>query len=151
MPGLDRGASGSQPLGGLREPYLISVIPNILILGRVFLLPGSVSRRIFPVYMASVLLLGGFLIAGTINRKVEHKWIAALVDPFGSNAFGYFTEYWTIFEKNTRIPTGGRIRVVEPGALVGGGVWVGSVHLVEIQIGASSEPGARPAEYKCFT
>ncbi|HLK64031.1 MAG TPA: M1 family aminopeptidase [Bryobacteraceae bacterium] len=104
MPGLDHVRLGANHWTAYVAPYLSVVIPNVVILGALFFSVAVLSRRILPVYMISVLLLAAYLIAGTITHKIEHKFLAALVDPFGMTAFGYLTEYWTIVEKNTRVP-----------------------------------------------
>ena len=104
MPGLDHARLGANHWTAYLAPYLSMVIPNVIIMGTLFFSVAVLSRRILPVYMISVLLLAAYLIAGTISNKIEHKFLASLVDPFGMTAFGHLTEYWTIVEKNTRIP-----------------------------------------------
>jgi hypothetical protein len=104
MPGLDRARLGPNHWASYLDPYLLLVIPNVIILGALFFSVAALSRRILPVYMISVLLLAGYLIAGTVSQKIEHRFLASLVDPFGGHAFDYLTEYWTIAEKNTRVP-----------------------------------------------
>jgi hypothetical protein len=104
MPGLDHARLGPNHFASYAAPYLTLIVPNVMILGALFFAVAVLLRRILPVYMMSVLLLAGYLIAGTISRKIEHKFMASLVDPFGSSAFGFLTEYWTIAEKNLRVP-----------------------------------------------
>ena len=45
------------------QPYLITVIPNVLIMGALFFSMAALSRRILPVYMTSVILLMGYIAA----------------------------------------------------------------------------------------
>jgi ABC-2 type transport system permease protein len=103
MPFVDHAQFGpNHPLAYI-EPYLVSVIPNLLITGALFFSLAALTRKILPVYMTSVILLIGYLIAVSISNKIEEKFIAALLDPFGTIAMARVTEYWTISEKNTRL------------------------------------------------
>jgi len=103
MPTVDRQRLEANHVLAYVQPYLVTVIPNVIVMGALFFSLAALARRIFPVYMASVLLLMGYLLAGTISHKIEHKFLASLVDPFGASAMEFLTEYWTIAEKNTRL------------------------------------------------
>jgi ABC-2 type transport system permease protein len=83
-------------------PYLLIVLPNLLILGPLFFALGALTRKMRAVYVTAVVLLIGYLLAGTLSQKLEHRPLAALLDPFGSYAFERLTEYWTPAEKNSR-------------------------------------------------
>ncbi|MBI3473624.1 MAG: hypothetical protein HY013_19895 [Candidatus Solibacter usitatus] len=103
MPFIDRARVGPNHLLGYVQPYLVAVLPNLLVLGALFFSLAALTRRILPVYMTSVILLVGYLIAATLTTKIENKFAAALLDPFGSFAYDLVTEYWTVSEKNTRL------------------------------------------------
>jgi ABC-2 type transport system permease protein len=103
MPFLDKPRMGPNHLLAYLQPYFVSVIPNIFVMGALFFSLAALTRRIAPVYMTSVILLVGYLIATSVSTKLEDKFVAALLDPFGSIAMGRVTEYWTIAEKNTRL------------------------------------------------
>ncbi len=103
MPFIDKTRIGTNHFWWYAEPYLVSVIPNILITGALFFSLAALTRRILPVYMTSVILLVGYLISQTFTDKIEHKTLASLLDPFGQIAWGMLTEYWPIAEKNTRV------------------------------------------------
>jgi ABC-type transport system involved in multi-copper enzyme maturation permease subunit len=103
MPFIDKTRVGPNHLWWYLQPYLVMVIPNVLVTGALFFSLAALTRRILPVYMTSVILLVGYLIATTLSAKIEEKLIAALLDPFGQIAMSRVTEYWTIAEKNTRI------------------------------------------------
>lgn len=105
MPFLDKVRIGPNHFWAYVQPFLVSVLPNIFVMGALFFSMAALTRRIAPVYMTSVILLVGYLIATSISAKLEDKFVAALLDPFGSLAMGRVTEYWTIAEKNTRLVT----------------------------------------------
>lgn len=85
------------------QPYLVSVLPNLLFTSALFFGLAALTRKIAPVYVTSVLLLIGYLIASVLSAKLENKTLAALIDPFGLQASARLTEYWTIAEKNSRL------------------------------------------------
>jgi ABC-2 type transport system permease protein len=103
MPFVDHTLFGPNHVAAYIRPYLVSVIPNLFITGALFFSLAALTRKILPVYTTSVILLIGYLIAASLSNKIEDKFIAALLDPFGNNALGRLTEYWTVSEKNTRM------------------------------------------------
>ena len=56
-----------------------------------------------PVYVGAVVLVLGYLIAGSLTSNIDNRDLAALLDPFGGGAADRLTEYWTIAEKNSRL------------------------------------------------
>ena len=79
------------------------LLPNIVVLGGLFFCLAALTRRMLPVYIASVLLLVGYLAAQGLLRDMDNKTLAALLDPFGVTANAKLTEYWSISERNTRL------------------------------------------------
>jgi hypothetical protein len=100
MPFLEAGMFGPNRLLAFVQPYLVIVLPNMVFIGAVFFSLAALARRILPVYAASVIFLIGYMIAGTLTSRVEEKFLAAIVDPFGLNALSYVTRYWTVAERN---------------------------------------------------
>ena len=103
MPFVDQKLMGPKRVMSYLGPYLLLVLPNLLILAPVFFAMGALTRKMRSVYVTSVLLLIGYLLAGTLSSKLENRPLAALLDPFGSYAFERLTEYWTPAEKNSRM------------------------------------------------
>ncbi len=103
MPFVDKLQLGPNHPWAYVQPFLVSVIPNTLVMGALFFSLAALSRRILPVYMTSVILLIGYLIALSLTTKIEEKFVAALLDPFGQIAMDRVTEYWTVSEKNARM------------------------------------------------
>ncbi|HWD15727.1 MAG TPA: M1 family aminopeptidase, partial [Casimicrobiaceae bacterium] len=56
-----------------------------------------------PVYVASVVLLVGYLAAQGLLRDMDNKTVATLLDPFGVTAASKLVEYWSISERNARL------------------------------------------------
>lgn len=103
LPGIDPDKLAQPQLLAYLMPYLLVVLPNILIFGAVFFMLAALSRRMLPVYISSVVMLVAYLVAPGLARDLDYKTLAALIDPFGTMAVGRVTEYWPIIERNTRM------------------------------------------------
>lgn len=102
LPGIEAVRLGAiQPMSYVM-PYLYAILPNFIIFGGIFFTLGALTRRMMPVYVASVLLIIGYLVARSLRADLDNKTLAALLDPFGSSAISMMTEYWSIADKNTR-------------------------------------------------
>jgi ABC-2 type transport system permease protein len=84
-------------------PYLTVLLPNLLFTSSVFFTLATLFKRMVPVYVGAVVLVLGYLIAGNITANMDNRVLAAMIDPFGTQAVERLTEYWTIAEKNTRL------------------------------------------------
>jgi ABC-type transport system involved in multi-copper enzyme maturation permease subunit len=100
MPYLDSDAFGPFNLYAYLHPFIVMVIPNIFMVGSLLFTIAVLTRRMLPTYMASVVLLFGYLSTGTFASDMETRWIATLIDPFGGEAISDATRYWTQVEQN---------------------------------------------------
>ena len=100
LPGIDPDRVGPLRAWPYVVPYLTILLPNVVVLGGLFFCLGALARRMLPVYIASVVLLVGWLAANQLVRNMENKALAAMIDPFGSVAVTRLTEYWSIAERN---------------------------------------------------
>ncbi len=104
MPWLDKTRLGPQIAGAYFQPYFINVLPNLLFLTAIFFALSTLSRKMLPVYVASVLVLIAYftvnqISAGSLNTSMR----AALADPLGGNAIDRITRYWTPFQRNKQL------------------------------------------------
>lgn len=89
-------------------PFLIFVVPNLLLLGSIVFSLTTFTRSTFAAYLFCIVLLVIRLISDRIISDLDNKELAAILEPFGAQAFMYITEYWTPAEQNTRmIPLSG--------------------------------------------
>src|SRR4029077_11625372 len=102
IPGIDPDRVGPYSAGAYLAPYFFTLLPNLFIFGSIFFVLAALTRRMLPVYVASVVMLIGYIVAPTLARDLDYKTLAALIDPFGTTALIRLTEYWTIAEKNSR-------------------------------------------------
>jgi len=101
LPGIEPTRVGPWSLAAVIQPYLLLLLPNLLVLGGCFFMLGALGRRMLPVYAAGAVVLIGYIIALQLLQDIENRKVAALVDPFGSVAMGLVTRYWSPAEKNT--------------------------------------------------
>ena len=107
-PWLDRTRVGPQMASAFLQPYLINVLPNLLFLTAIFFALAALTRKMLPVYVASVLVLIGYFVVAQNSNILQTGVYFALLDPLGGAAIDRITRYWTPFQRNTQpIPLGG--------------------------------------------
>jgi ABC-2 type transport system permease protein len=103
LPGIEPDRVGTPSALAYIWPYAFSMLPNLFTFGAIFFTLAALTRRMLPVYIASVVLLIGYLVASSLSRGIDNKILAAMIDPFGARALSRITEYWSASEKNTRM------------------------------------------------
>lgn len=81
--------------------FFTLALPNLFFCGALFFMSGALSRKSIVIYTQGILLLVLYSVGQNMIKDMDHKHIAALLDPFGMRAFSYITEYWTPAERNT--------------------------------------------------
>jgi ABC-2 type transport system permease protein len=84
-------------------PYLTAVAPNVFFASAIFFSIGALSRRMLSVYVSSVILLVGYLIATNLVVDAQNQAIASFLDPFGLQAADIMMKYWSVVERNERL------------------------------------------------
>lgn len=103
LPLIDGTRHGDVGVAPYLWPYVLLVLPNLILLGAVFFSLGALTRRMLPVYLVSAVLLVGYLVGSSLSANLDHKLVASLADPFGVTAALELTEYWSVAERNTRM------------------------------------------------
>lgn len=85
------------------QPYLVVGVPGIFFLSALLFAVGSITRSAFSVYVAGILLLVGYSVAGNLVRTLDRDQLANLIDPFALRSIDLVTRYWTPAEKNARL------------------------------------------------
>jgi len=85
-------------------PFMISVIPNIYLVGALFIASVIITKRTSLVFGVGFLLWIIQGIAAFLQYSVKNEILAVLLDPFGDNAMGLATRGWTPDELNTQLP-----------------------------------------------
>jgi hypothetical protein len=103
MPFVDRSLIAENHLWFYIAPYLSNVIPNTLIFGAIFIAVVAIYKKMAPVYVASIAVFTGWLIAQTLTQDLDNKFIAALIEPFGLEGTSQVTRYWSVAEQSSRV------------------------------------------------
>jgi hypothetical protein len=103
MPWLDPARVGPQSFAAYFQPYFTLVIPNLILTSAIFFALAALGKKMLPVYAGSVILLIGYFVANQLSADLTVSKLAAMVDPFGGNAFGLLTQYWTPFQRNSQL------------------------------------------------
>jgi ABC-type transport system involved in multi-copper enzyme maturation permease subunit len=103
LPWLDKTRLGPQMAAAYFQPYLINVLPNLLFLTAIFFALAALTRKMLPVYVASVLVLIGYFAVAQNSATLTPSLRFALLDPLGGAAIDRITRYWTPFQRNTQL------------------------------------------------
>ncbi|OUR99039.1 hypothetical protein A9Q86_13315 [Flavobacteriales bacterium 33_180_T64] len=82
------------------DTYWLFILPNILLFGAIVFAVVTFTRNIAAGFITVILLLFVQGLTESFLSDPEHRYIAALVDPFGGSAMQYYTRYWTVYEQN---------------------------------------------------
>jgi len=103
LPFLDPERLGPFRLAVFVQPFLVFVVPNVLLSGAIFFTLAALTRMMLPNYVGGVIMLVGYMIGASLTTDLDHQTLAALADPFASGAHAIVTKYWTVAERNTRL------------------------------------------------
>ncbi|MBF8263434.1 MAG: hypothetical protein HW387_1099 [Parachlamydiales bacterium] len=102
MPFIDQSMVGENRLWFYVAPYLSILIPNILLFGALFFSVIAICKKMAPVYIASIVIYMGYMMAGKFLSDMDNKLLASLIDPFGMVAMQQVTRYWSLQEQSTQ-------------------------------------------------
>lgn len=103
LPWIDPTRLGPHRLAPYFQAYFLLVIPNLLLTSGIFFGLAALGRKMLPVYAGSVILMLGYFLALQLSSTLTVSLTAALVDPLGGAAIDRLTQFWTPFERNTRL------------------------------------------------
>lgn len=82
------------------QAYLVYVIPNILLIGAIVFSVVTFTRNIAAGFIVVVLLILIQALISSALSESDERYLAAILDPFGSKATSFYTQYWTKAEQN---------------------------------------------------
>ena len=83
-------------------PYVIFLLPNLLVNAAVMFGITVLTRRSLPGYLGALGLLAAYMTTLNLTAGIEGARLAGLLDPTGGVAMSAMTEGWTRIEQNTR-------------------------------------------------
>ncbi len=100
LPGTNQEIVGAFHIMSYLNAYVVFIIPNVFLFGAIVFAVVTFTRNISAGFITVVVLMFiQGLTAGLLSEE-EHRFIAALVDPFGEAATSFYTRYWTVAEQN---------------------------------------------------
>ena len=117
---LDPERFGPFEIMGHLNAYLVIVIPNMIFVGGILYTVAILTRSTLFSFIAGIVLLVGYIIAGNLIQNIENEQLGSLLDPFGGRAFDIVTKYWTVDDKNHQ-----SVNLMHPGILVNRVLWMG--------------------------
>ena len=100
LPGTNQEIVGPFDIKSYLDVYFIYILPNMLFMGAIVFGIVTFTRNISAGFITVLILLisQGFLIS--LFEDPDKRFLAAILDPFGDSAIGYYTRYWTVSEQN---------------------------------------------------
>jgi ABC-2 type transport system permease protein len=82
--------------------FTVFVIPFVLVAGGIIFSVAALSRSTMAAFIAAIIILFGYIIAGTFLRDLDNENVAIFTDILGSRTFQLATKYWTMEQRNTQ-------------------------------------------------
>ena len=103
-PWVDPETLGPNRLGDYAFAYLWLALPGLFLTSALFFSLATMTRSMMATYLGVAAFLVVFLLIRVALRDPDRLQIAALLDPFGSSAWGLATRYYTAADANTLNP-----------------------------------------------
>ncbi len=103
LPGTNQEIVGAFNIWAYLHAYLVYIVPNILLFGAIVFAVVTFSRNIAAGFITVLVLM---VVQGVVSNALsdpEHRFLAAILDPFGAEASIYYTRYWTVAEQNEQM------------------------------------------------
>lgn len=92
------------------QPFFLFTVENILLLGIIIFSITTFTRSTLTAYLFCIVLLVIRIITDSITSDLDNSTLAAILEPFGKEAYTQTTKYWTPDEQNTKlIPLAGNM------------------------------------------
>ncbi len=103
LPGIDSEKYGPFRLYPYIHPYLVTILPNSLLVSALFFCLVALTRNQLLIYLNAIVVLVLVSVAQYLASEIDNKAIAGLLDPFGDTTLATLTEKWTVAERNSRL------------------------------------------------
>lgn len=103
MPWVEHDRFGAVYWGAHAVSFLLFALPNTLFIAAVLFTIAVLTRSTILSFIGGILLIVADTIASALTSNLQNEKLAALLDPFGNDAFNYATKYWTVAQRNTHV------------------------------------------------
>ncbi|HKR64836.1 MAG TPA: ABC transporter permease, partial [Thermoanaerobaculia bacterium] len=85
--------------------YFLIALPNIFIHAAVFFALATITRSMMATYLGVIgFVFGFFYLEGAYRDRPDLQSIFGIAEPFGARAINNAIRYWTVAERNVRLP-----------------------------------------------
>jgi ABC-2 type transport system permease protein len=102
-PGLDPQMIGPFRAAAYLQPYLVLLLPNLILTGAVLFTLAALTRQMLPAYLGGIGIFIAYLFMGEARAQITNRTLAGLADPLAMSLLEDLTRYWTPSERNTRL------------------------------------------------
>ena len=102
MPWLDPERLGPFTLAPYLYALLVVTIPNFVFSSALFFSVAALTRSTIAAFVAGVAFMVFYIVISNLSDP-QDIGVYALLDPFGSTAYGEVSRYWTVFERNSEL------------------------------------------------
>jgi ABC-2 type transport system permease protein len=105
MPWADPAQLGPNRLLDHLYAYFLLALPNLFIHAAIFFALATITRSMMATYLGVLGFVSGFFVLqDSFVARPQLRSAVALADPFAARAVSGATRYWTIAERNVRLP-----------------------------------------------
>ncbi len=103
MPYMDSRLLGPFRAAAYVQPYLLLLLPNLLLTGAVLFALAVLTRQMLPAYLGGIGVFIAYLFMGQAREQITNRTVAALADPLAMSLMEDLTRYWTPVQRNTQL------------------------------------------------
>jgi ABC-2 type transport system permease protein len=105
MPWANPATVGPVRFADLVYGYVLIALPNLFIQAAIFFALATITRSMMGTYLGVVGFISAFFaLQGSFADRPRFQTLLALADPFGARALKDAVRYWTVVERNVRLP-----------------------------------------------
>jgi len=103
MPWADKDRFGAVAGAAHLQGILVFALPNTLFVAAIIFAIAALTRSTVVSFLGGLGLLVADIVSSVMAQKLDNEKLAAMLDPFGNDAFSFMTKYWTVADKNTHV------------------------------------------------
>ncbi len=103
MPWTDHDRFGPIVWAAHGVSILLFALPNTLFIAAILFTIAILTRSTILSFIGGILLIVADAVASSFTSDMQNERLAAMLDPFGNDAFNYATKYWTVAQRNSHV------------------------------------------------
>jgi ABC-2 type transport system permease protein len=122
MPWVDPARLGPTEMRTFVYIFGLFVLPNLFFVAALLFMLATLTRSLLSTYIGVIAFFVLWQVANISIGNLQHLTLGALIDPFGFGAVDLAARYWSIEDRNTRLPEAGGLLLLNRAIWVGVGV-----------------------------